>query len=418
MYDLRPYASRQAERLAGSDVYPHELFVPQRFTLMRARGPVPTLEPEADLLAQVREWIADLGTASAALGHLTDLQLTSDQASHMIGSGTLLVRTEAEQFKFVHRSVMEWLVAEHVARRLGDRAYDPGALVVRPMSELMADFVGTLAGRTAAITWARAMLADADSAPVAKVNALTLLRRLRVSISGGDTGERAEVHLAGADLQGFDLTAADLRSADLRNANLRRTRLDEADLSGATLTGAQLQHITGKNMRLVEADLTGADLSGARLVGADLSGAEINDTTWRRAALVSATIDSTAPIAQLDTFGAVLPERPPPSLQIASPQSMVTCLAWNPSGELIATGNHEGFPRIWDSTTGALIRTLEGHTRGMQAVAYSPDGTHLATASYDGTTRIWDTATGIALALLPLPDLRNGSGNSSPPLRS
>ena len=44
--------------------------------------------------------------------------LDSDTATHLVGSGTLLVRDEGGRFAFVHQSVMEWLVANHAATGL------------------------------------------------------------------------------------------------------------------------------------------------------------------------------------------------------------------------------------------------------------------------------------------------------------
>jgi COMPASS component SWD3 len=46
--------------------------------------------------------------------------------------------------------------------------------------------------------------------------------------------------------------------------------------------------------------------------------------------------------------------------------------------------------KIWSSTTGQIIRTLEGHSQGLSDVAWAGDSKHLASASDDKTIRIWN----------------------------
>jgi WD40 repeat protein len=45
--------------------------------------------------------------------------------------------------------------------------------------------------------------------------------------------------------------------------------------------------------------------------------------------------------------------------------------------------------KLWDSYSGEIIRTLEGHTEGISDIAWSHDGEYLASASDDKTIRIW-----------------------------
>jgi len=50
--------------------------------------------------------------------------------------------------------------------------------------------------------------------------------------------------------------------------------------------------------------------------------------------------------------------------------------------------------------SGALIRTLIGHTSTVTSCAFSPDGSRIVSASYDNTLELWDAESGAELATL------------------
>jgi WD40 repeat protein len=72
-------------------------------------------------------------------------------------------------------------------------------------------------------------------------------------------------------------------------------------------------------------------------------------------------------------------------------EGAVSGVAFSPDGSLLVTGDSFGDSavRIWSAKTGGLLRTLEGHTRGVNQILFSPDGRLLVSASYDGSVRLW-----------------------------
>ncbi|MFJ3839007.1 WD40 repeat domain-containing protein [Streptomyces sp. NPDC054904] len=59
-------------------------------------------------------------------------------------------------------------------------------------------------------------------------------------------------------------------------------------------------------------------------------------------------------------------------------------VAFSPDSRVIAAAGEDRAVRLWESATGALSETLEGHTDKINAVAFSPDGRILASADDRG----------------------------------
>ncbi|ABU59539.1 WD40 domain-containing protein [Roseiflexus castenholzii] len=79
----------------------------------------------------------------------------------------------------------------------------------------------------------------------------------------------------------------------------------------------------------------------------------------------------------------------------------ITSLAWSADSTLLASGaSDDNEIRIWDVSTGRVVRRLSGHTGWIRSIAFAPNGTLLASGSTDQTVRIWDAATGQLLATL------------------
>ncbi|GAA2408329.1 hypothetical protein GCM10010191_16050 [Actinomadura vinacea] len=339
--------------------------------------------------------LAELADVAGTLSDLADGRMSSHQVTHAMGAGSLLVRTEDGLFGFIHGSVMEWLVARHIAAQFAE-GRTPGPLTHRALSQLTVDFLCDLADTRACQEWVAQVLADPAADDVARANAIKITTRLRTP---------ARTDLRGARLQGEDLSYRDLQEVDLTGADLTDAQLVGANLSRAVLRDASLAGARLDEARLTGADLRGADLSRARLARADLRDAELEGSRWTRAALIAATLPDRIAHAPELREAAIAPGRPidiqvtPAAIGVPYGFHFQTSrlpqpLAYSPGGSVLAVGGEDGGVIICDAVTGTPLRTLQGHRDRAYAVAFDARGNMLATGAADGTVRLWDLATG------------------------
>jgi WD40 repeat protein len=83
----------------------------------------------------------------------------------------------------------------------------------------------------------------------------------------------------------------------------------------------------------------------------------------------------------------------------------------SPDGQFVCSIADDMLGKVWEASTGKLVRTLQGHELEtpnnfgsmLYAVAYSADGKRIATGDKVGKVFVWDSQTGKQLAVLEAP---------------
>ncbi|KAI2884669.1 hypothetical protein CBS63078_11313 [Aspergillus niger] len=73
---------------------------------------------------------------------------------------------------------------------------------------------------------------------------------------------------------------------------------------------------------------------------------------------------------------------------------VVSCLAFSSDGQLLASLSRDGTARIWEISMRAPEDDFEGHPDPVHEVQFSPDGRILVSTSHDDVIRLWNPATG------------------------
>jgi WD40 repeat protein len=70
---------------------------------------------------------------------------------------------------------------------------------------------------------------------------------------------------------------------------------------------------------------------------------------------------------------------------LESHQGPIYKLAFEPTGETLASGSEDTTVKLWNTRNGKLLHTLDGHSLGVCSLAFNPQGDTLASGGYDNT---------------------------------
>ena len=93
--------------------------------------------------------------------------------------------------------------------------------------------------------------------------------------------------------------------------------------------------------------------------------------------------------------------------------SLVSSIAFDPTGSHLATGGKDGRLVLWQTDSGAEQWRTAAHGSDIQDVAFNPEGTRLATAGRDGFFKLWSASDG--REVLTLPTATTAAGGEATP---
>ena len=329
-------------------------------------------------------------------GSATDMEV--DETVFAVGSGSLLVRHD-DEFSFLHRSLMEFLVAEEIAAQL--RAGTGSLIRSGRVTDLMVEFLRGLLPLEELRRWSDSVTTEGEAGPVERENA----RMVHVAMADA-TGSASEPisRIFANEVYSDRAYGGDYRGGDFSGTHFDHAIFTEFDGTGADFRGASLRH--------ARVGTEGpSSLRDAALDGADLTGAVILD----RVELANASVDSSTVVQRLSVVGATLADAGPFATSWFDPacarldwaeSSAVNSVAWRPRARehgtdgLVAVALASGRIRLFDAETGHIVGHLDGHTSGVNSVGWSPDSTRIVSAGDDETVRVWDVGTGRELARL------------------
>ncbi|MCC6550734.1 MAG: caspase family protein, partial [Ignavibacteriaceae bacterium] len=102
-----------------------------------------------------------------------------------------------------------------------------------------------------------------------------------------------------------------------------------------------------------------------------------------------------------NTFAFAQADDPRPELRVQQGHSnWVTSVCFSSDGKYLISASSDKTAKIFETSSGKLLRTLEGLDDNVEAVAISPEGKYIVTSGGDKTIRIWETVSGKQLKTL------------------
>ncbi|KAG9064421.1 hypothetical protein KI688_003611 [Linnemannia hyalina] len=340
--------------------------------------------------------------------------------------GASLLSRAGTQYRFVHRSVLEYFFACTISGPTKERdEFDPPVhsdtpatpptisthplsqkdLVVEPsIIQFLAERVQLDSGFKDELLAIIELSKTDNQAARAAANAITILVKAGVRFNGADL---RGIRVPGADLSGGQFDSAQLQEAELTDVNLTKSWIRQVDFTKAQMERVQFGELPylKENGWVLSCAYSPDGTSFA--AGLSRGGINIYDTTtWvtthtfegHRGRIKSIAYSPTSPqlISGSDDRTVRLWDCESGSciFVLEGHTDEVLTVAFSPSGKQVASGGRDKTVRLWDVQTSANLFNLTGHTEWIRSISYSPDGLTVVSVGDDKMVRFFDTQTG------------------------
>lgn len=325
-------------------------------------------------------------------------------------TATFIVRPEARQFNFAHRSFGEYFLARFMIDGLTqtlDGFWSPVQLrTYLPQRALNAESM--------------VFLTQLWTADQAHQSAQTLTRRAqllcRLLQGDGSAPKAATVDEAAPALHAVLWQMLRAISWPVNADATGRAGSGSADVLPINLRGLSFVEERWEDLNLTQApplDLRGANLRGLYALRCQFGPVRCDAQTnfsqavyrrcntrelmWNGAQRAGLLVRGVGPVAAEQATPLVGPWIQPFS------SSYLNSIAFHPGGTLLASAGDDGKVYLWDAGSHRALAVLKGHEGVVTSAVFNPNGAQLASAGEDGTVRLWDVAGQRELAVLLRP---------------
>ncbi len=325
----------------------------------------------------LEQWLVDFLHANPKIkGHYTDphsdLSRLMELFKEDLRTATFLVRKGNDQFSFAHTSLLEFFLASYLYRALLEGKPERCS-IPRPSPETL-DFLGQLLEIAPETERQKALetMRETKRTYTSQASENLLEYMLMAYQKGYPHPSFAGFDLEGAKLKGWrfevkdnqpllNFTGSNFAGADLRDAWFIRVNLDNASFNGALLDRCWFLKGRAVGATFRQASLPGTVFRKVALRETNHTNAHFHRTQWLGCRLEKAV--GLVAEEEKTFFGCCSPRHGEPPLHpvkvktYTGHEGPVLSVAFSTDGSKIASGSRDKTIRVWDASSGKLVRT-------------------------------------------------------------